>query len=70
MKPQTRKVLSLLKRRSLTPLEALERVGTDRLAARVYEIRQRFGRGSVERRWDTTEDGRRFARYYWRGEAA
>lgn len=70
MKPQTKRVLAQLKRRSLTALEALDRVGTDRLAARVWEIMQAFGRASVERRWVTTGDGTRYARYFWRGGGA
>lgn len=70
MKPGTRRVLSVLKRRSLTPQEALRAVGTDRLAARVWEIRQVFGRTSIERKWERTEDGTRFARYFWRGDKA
>jgi hypothetical protein len=70
MKPQTKRVLSALKRRSLTPMEALSHIGTDSLAQRVWEIRKDFGHASVERRWEYTRDGRRFARYFWRGEAA
>jgi hypothetical protein len=69
MKPQTKRVLSLLKRRSLTPAEARKRIGTDRLAARVREIREEFGHASVERRWEIHPEGRH-ARYFWRGEAA
>jgi hypothetical protein len=41
MKPQTRRTLAVLRSRGadgLTPLEALELVGTQRLAARVYEL--------------------------------
>ncbi len=43
MKPQTEATLRELRirgRYGLTPLEALEYVGTDRLAARIYELRE------------------------------
>jgi hypothetical protein len=69
MKTQTKKVLAILKKRSLTPAEARERVGTDRLAARIWEIRQQFGHASVEKRTEVNASGRH-ARYFWRGEAA
>jgi len=68
MKPQTKRVLALLKRRSLTPAEAREWVGSDRLAARIREIRQAYGYASVERRWEPHPEGRH-ARYLWRGDA-
>lgn len=69
MKPQTKRTLAVLKRRSLTPAEARELVGTDRLSARVYEIRKVFGRTSVERKWEPNANGRH-ARFFWRGERA
>lgn len=67
LKPQTEATLRLLRERgSLTPREARELVGTDRLAARVKEIREVFGYESV---LTTYERGCRHARYEWRGSA-
>jgi len=43
MTPQAKAVLRVLRKRSLTPAQAREMVGTDRLAARVLEIRRAFG---------------------------
>lgn len=61
MKPQTADVLSYLKRgRSLTALEALDRLGCARLAARVDELR---GAGYEIRTQYVRQDGKRFARY-------
>lgn len=61
MKPQTRQVLSYLSRgRSLTALQALDRLGCLRLAARIDELRD-AGYGVQTRL--VREGGRRFARY-------
>lgn len=46
---QTNQILAALKRGPLTPLEALERYGVLRLAARVAELRERGHAVSVER---------------------
>jgi hypothetical protein len=43
MKPQSREVLQLLKRRQgygITSKDALERIGCARLASRIYELRE------------------------------
>lgn len=58
---QREAVLAALKRGPLTPLEALERIGTMRLAARVGELRQQGHAISVERY--VTPSGKRVARY-------
>lgn len=64
MKPQTRRTLEVLRSRGpdgLTPLEALEWVGTQRLAARIDELR---GDGfDIDRTLITTPRGARVARY-------
>ena len=69
MKPQTKHVLRVLRRRSLTPAKARELIGTDRLAARIREIREQYGRAAVETRYEVNANGRH-ARYFWRGDAA
>lgn len=67
LKPQAREVLRVLRERgSLSPAEARELVGTDRLAARVLEIRRVYGETSVGLAWEDNANGGRHARYYWR----
>ena len=65
MKPQTQACLRLLREgRSLTPAVARELVGTDRLAARISEIRAAFGEDYVRTTWEKNGNGGRHARYY------
>ena len=64
MKPQTRSVLALLHSRGrdgVTPAEARRAVGTDRLAARIGELR---AEGYPIRSELVTVEGSRFARYF------
>lgn len=62
LKDQTRQVLRVLRERgSLTPREALETVGTDRLAARIYELRQAGYKVSTKR--EPNGNGGHHARY-------
>jgi hypothetical protein len=64
VKPQTERTLRVLQDRGifgLTPLEALELVGTQRLAARVYELEAEGYR--ITRTLITTPRGARVARY-------
>lgn len=70
LKPQAKAVLRVLKRRSLTPAQARDMIGTDRLAARVCEIRDKYGHTCIETRRELNDNGSRHARYFWRGEAA
>lgn len=58
---QNDEILAALKRGPLTPLEALERFGCFRLAARIDELRQRGYPISVERA--ELENGKKVARY-------
>jgi|688.fasta_scaffold121518_5 hypothetical protein len=59
---QTQMVLDALRRGPLTPLEALERFGVFRLAARCHELREQGHAISVERL--KLPNGKRVARYY------
>ena len=64
MKPQTERTLSVLRNRGaegMTALDALEWVGTQRLAARVDELR-REGH-DIEREMVRTRNGAHVARY-------
>jgi len=64
MKPSTTRTLAVLRQRGsrgLTPLDALELVGTQRLAARVFELEAEGYR--IERTLETTPRGARVARY-------
>jgi hypothetical protein len=61
---QTQMVLDALRRGPLTPLEALERFGCFRLAARVLELREQGHAIWVERH--TLPNGKRVARYRMR----
>ena len=65
MKPQTRAVLDWLRDGgSITDREADRLWGIRRLAARVREIREAFGKDAVRTTWET-RGGVRFARYRW-----
>ena len=71
LKPQTYRTLSVLRARGplgLTPLQALEFVGTQRLAARVYELEAAGYR--IDRTLMRTPRGARIARYVLTGEPA
>ncbi len=59
---QTQQILDALRRGPLTPLEALERFGVFRLAARCHELRQMGHPIVVEK--IKTPNGKRVARYY------
>lgn len=63
MKPGTRAVLDLLRAKpeGVTALDALDEVGSFRLGARVYELRE-LGY-PVETDWITTPSKKRIARY-------
>jgi hypothetical protein len=58
---QTQMVLDALRRGPLTPLEALERFGVFRLAARVGELREQGHAIAVERH--KLPNGKRVAKY-------
>lgn len=62
MKPSTRAVLDLLRAHpeGVTPLDALDEVGSFRLGARVYELKAEGY--NVETRWWSV-NGKRVARY-------
>ena len=63
MKPQTKMVLRHLREHgSITSREALRAYGCDRLAARVWEVRQAGYR--VEKTMEAQQDGAHFARYF------
>ncbi len=59
---QNEQILAALKRGPLTPLEALERFGCFRLAARVGELREQGHSIGVEK--VTTPTGKHIARYW------
>jgi hypothetical protein len=53
----------LRKRRSISPLEAMNTYGTMRLAAQIFDLREAgFSINSVEKR---AEDGQKYTRYYY-----
>ena len=58
---QNEQILAALKHGPLTPLEALERMGVFRLAARAHELRQQGHLIVVEK--VTTPTGKHIARY-------
>lgn len=62
---QTDAILAALREgRSLTPLVALSEFGCNRLAARVYDLRDRLEPGEViVNDWLTTRNGARVASY-------
>ena len=65
MKPQTKAVLRILREGgSLTPDKARELVGTDRLAARIREIRMTYGEDYVMTVRERNANGGTHARYY------
>jgi hypothetical protein len=69
MKPSTAQVLALLRERGeagLTPLEALEHVGTLRLGARIFEARDYLEPGEVIVNEWAVSGGKRYARYVLR----
>lgn len=70
MTSQTDLVLAMLRRRGeagVTPLDALDGVGSFRLGARIFELRRQ---GHVIRNlWQTTTEGARIARYVLDEEA-
>jgi hypothetical protein len=71
LKPQAAAVLRVLRERgSLSPQEARVLVGTDRLAARVCEIRRAYGERYVGLEWEDNANGGRHARYFIRRESA
>ena len=57
---QNDSILRLMRRRWITGIEALRECGCFRLAARVYELRDRGHK--VERRW-VERNGKRYAAY-------
>jgi hypothetical protein len=59
---QNEKILAALKRGPLTPMEALERFGCFRLAARVGELREQGHAIGVEK--VATSTGKHVARYW------
>jgi hypothetical protein len=61
--PQTRRILSLLRERrdGVTPLDALNVVGSFRLAARIKELRD--AGHDIRTEIETTDNGKRVARY-------
>lgn len=61
---QTARLLVLLQVRGsegVTPLEALDAIGSFRLAGRIYELRQ--AGHTIRREWHETANGARVARY-------
>ena len=65
MKPSTAATLALLRARTssgVTPAEARDAVGTDRLAARIHELRQE-GHDIVRVNW-RARSGKTVARYF------
>ena len=70
MKPNTRQVLELLRERGeagVTPLDALDRVGSFRLGARIWELKAEGY--DVETDMVRTATGKRIARYRLRSAA-
>lgn len=61
MKTAIESVLAHLKRKSITPLEALEKYGCLRLASVIHVLR---GRGLEIKTVDKTENGKTFAQYF------
>ena len=56
-------ILELLKKRSLSPLEALKEVGTMKLATRISELRADGNK--IKDRWvDDPLTGKRYKRYW------
>jgi hypothetical protein len=61
MKTQIEAILAHLNRKSITPLEALEKYGCFRLAAVIHKLRSR---GIAIKTVDKTENGKTFAQYF------
>ena len=61
MKTATAGILAHLKRKSITPLEALNKFGCLRLAAIIYNLRKR---GVVIKTVNKTVNGKTFAQYF------
>jgi len=61
MKTQIEAILAHLNRKSITPLEALEKYGCFRLAAVIHTLRRR---GIAIKTVDKTENGKTFAQYF------
>ena len=61
MKTQIESILAHLNRKSITPLEALEKYGCFRLAAVIHTLRRR---GVPIKTVDKTENGKTFAQYF------
>lgn len=61
MKTATESILAHLKRKSITPLEALEHYGCFRLAAIIHNLRKR---GIEIKTVEKTENGKTFAQYF------
>jgi hypothetical protein len=61
MKTQIEAILAHLNRKSITPLEALEKYGCFRLAAVIHTLRSR---GVPIKTVDKTENGKTFAQYF------
>ena len=61
MKTQIEAILTHLNRKSITPLEALEKYGCFRLAAVIHKLRSR---GIAIKTVDKTENGKTFAQYF------
>ena len=61
MKTATESILAHLKRKSITPLEALEHYGCFRLAAIIHNLRKR---GHEIKTVEKTENGKTFAQYF------
>lgn len=53
----------LMSGKAITPLQAIEKFGSLRLGARIYDIRQRCGEDSVKTIMVDTPTGKRIARY-------
>lgn len=58
---QTARILALLRQGPLTPLDALDRAGSFRLGARIWELRHQGY--EIRTEWLTTSNGSRIARY-------
>jgi hypothetical protein len=69
MKPQTRAILTLLEQHpeGITPLDALDEVGSFRLGARIWELKA--DGYDIETELARTPNGKRIARYRLRKAA-
>ncbi len=66
-KSQNERILAALRRGPLTPMQALQRFGCFRLAARIWEIKERGWlpdpEDDIRTEYVTTKSGARVARY-------